>query len=319
MKEPLIWSYLIHLSTHMWDDETTVPSQWYMSPSYTDTINTEIEVWDKTVRFLGERKFNLVLIDVGDGLQYETHPEVSAPNAWSKDLLKKKLAEMRALGLEPIPKLNFSAGHDTWMKHFRRKISTPEYYAFCADLIREVCEVFDFPRFFHLGCDEEIASMQSKYEIITIRGKELWWHDLYFLFKECEKHGARPWVWSDYLWKNEASFLENMPKSVIQSNWYYQPFQDWSGSIYAHRNRPIAAYEILEKHGYDQIPCGSTWNCIENLYQTMAHGRATLSDEHIVGYLTAPWLSTREEDFYGLCCDADRFYVARKKVYPETL
>ena len=319
MKNEMVWGFMLYLSNHMWADETTKPG-WYMKEApYREEINTELETWDAMIPFLAERKFNLVLVDVGDGIKYESHPEVSAPNAWDKDFLKKKLAEMRALGLEPIPKLNFSAGHDTWMKKYRRLISTPEYYNFCANVIREVCEVFGNPRFFHLGCDEESANMQTGNEMITVRGADLWWHDFYFLCNECEKHGARPWIWSDYLWKNEALFLKNMPKSVLQSNWYYQPFADWTGTIYTHRTRPIECYELLDKHGYDQIPTGSTWSCKQNLYQTMAHGKEKLNSDLVLGYLTAPWHSTNREDFYALCNDADRFYYARKKAYPESL
>ena len=205
------------------------------------------------------------------------------------------------------------------IKKDRRMISTPEYYTFCADVIKEVCEVFGNPRLFHLGMDEESAGMQKNYEMITVRGEDLWWHDAYFLFKECEKNGARPWVWSDYLWHNEAAFLKHMPKSVLQTNWYYQPFADWTGTIYTHRERPIACYEILDKHGYDQVPCGSTWSCKQNLYQTMAHGKEKLNADLVKGYLTASWHFTVEEELYPLYAEADRFYVARKKVYPESL
>ena len=226
---------------------------------------------------------------------------------------------MRALGLEPIPKLNFSACHDTWMKKYRRMVSTPEYYAFCADVIREVCEVFDYPRFLHLGCDEETAGMQKNYEMVIVRNAQLWWHDLYFLCDQCEKHGARPWVWSDYLWKNEALFLKNMPKSVLQSNWFYPEFKDWSQTALPHRDRCIQCYEVLDRHGYDQIPCGSTHESAINLYQTVAHGKEKLSPKLLKGFMTAPWLETRDESYYGLCNSAQRLYYARKYLYPETL
>jgi len=319
MNNGKIWGYMLFLSDHMWSDETS-KGGWYVKKApYDENISTDINVWDKMIAFLAERKFNLVLVDVGDGIKYESHPEISAPNAWEKDFLKKKLDEMRALGLEPIPKLNFSAGHDTWMKEYRRMISTPIYYKVCADLIAEVCEVFGYPRLFHLGMDEESAAMQKNYEMITVRGEDLLWHDAYFFFNECEKHGARPWVWSDYLWHNEAAFLRHMPKSVLQTNWYYQPFADWTGTIYAHRERPIACYEILEKHGYDQLPCGSTWSCKQNLYQTMEHAKRYIADERLFGFLTAPWHFTNEEEFYPLCAEADRFYYARKKAYPDSL
>ena len=319
MNNEKIWGYMLSLSDHMWADETTKPGWYFREGAYHDDICVDLNTWDKMIAFLAEMRFNLVLVDVGDGIKYDSHPEISAPNAWDKDFLKKKLDEMRALGLEPIPKLNFSAGHDTWMKKYRRMISTPEYYTVCADLIREVCEVFGYPRLFHLGLDEESASMQKGYEMITVRGEDLWWHDAYFLFGECEKHGARPWVWSDYLWHNEAAFLKHMPKSVLQTNWYYQPFADWTGTIYTHRARPIACYEILEKHGYDQVPCGSTWSCKQNLYQTMEHAKRYIVEERLHGFLTAPWHMTTEEEFYPLCAEASRFYYARKKAYPDSL
>ena len=55
------------------------------------------------------------------------------------------------------------------------------------------------------------------------------------------------------------------------------------------------------------------------LYQTVAHGKEKLSPKHLKGFMTAPWLSTREESFYGLCNSAQRLYYARKDLYPETL
>jgi len=317
MKNEMIWGFMLYLSDHQWSDELTKP-QWYMPTPYNDNISTEMETWDAIMPFLAERKFNLVLIDVGDGIKYESHPEISAPNAWDKDLVKKKLAEMRALGLEPIPKLNFSTCHDTWMKKYRRMVSSPEYYTFCADVIREVCEVFDYPRFFHLGCDEEGTELQKKYEMIVVRNADLWWHDFYFLCRECEKHGARPWIWSDYVWNNENLFLKNMPKSVLQSNWYYHGFQDWSTKNPS-RQRMIDCYELLDRHGYDQIPTSSTWASAQNSHQTVAHGKAKLSPEHLMGFMTAAWACTNRENLYCLYHDAERLYYARKNNYPETL
>ena len=41
--------------------------------------------------------------------------------------MRKELDRMRALGLEPLPKLNFSTCHDAWLKDYHRMISTPQY------------------------------------------------------------------------------------------------------------------------------------------------------------------------------------------------
>lgn len=104
--------------------------------------------------------------------------------------MKQKLDEIRAKGMVPIPKLNFSCCHHTWLKEYRRMVSTPIYYQVCADLIREVCELFDYPELFHLGMDEENVGNQRFRECVHIRRGDLLWHDLYFYFREVEKHGG---------------------------------------------------------------------------------------------------------------------------------
>ena len=318
MKKDMLWGIMLYLGDHMWDDESTPPRGWYLDPLYTPEMKTTEKVWDMAVQFMAERKYNLALIDVGDGMKFESHPEISVPNAWDKDFLRKKLNEMRALGIEPIPKLNFSTAHDTWMKGYRRMISTPAYYRFCADVIREVCEVFDHPRFFHLGCDEESAEFQKSLEMTTVRHADLWWHDFYYLCNECEKNGARPWIWSDYVWKNEELFLKNMPKDVVQSNWYYGYFKTF-GDDHPTSRRAIECYELLDKHGFEQIPTGSTWSTSNNLFQTVAHGKEKLDQSRLLGFLGAPWKFTNEEDVYAIFNEAQKLYFARKRFYPETL
>ena len=319
MKKDLMFGYLIHLSKHMWDDENTPPRGWYQEQRYTPENNVDIPTWDKIVSFLGERKYNMLLIDVGDAIKYESHPEISAPDAWDKDFLKKKLDEMRALGITPLPKLNFSCCHHTWLKEYRRMVSTPIYYKVCADLIREVCELFDYPELIHFGLDEENAGNQKFREAVHIRQGDLWWHDAYFYFNEAEKQGVRPWVWSDYCWEHPDIFLSKMPKSVMQSNWFYNLFMNYPADN--PRGRAMGAYELLDKHGFEQIPTASTWDSAGqyNVMQTVAHGKARLNPDLLRGYMTCPWWFTNPESEYILKHDAHTLYVAREKYYPETL
>ena len=77
------------------------------------------------------------------------------------DRLRKELARLRKLGLEPIPKLNFSTTHDLWLGPYSRQVSATIYYKVCEDLIDEVTGLFDKPRLFHLGYDEETAQQQE--------------------------------------------------------------------------------------------------------------------------------------------------------------
>ena len=324
MNNKMVWAFMMRISDHMWADDSFAeienPMLYMPRSRYFENNNICVETWDKMVKFLADHKYNLLLIDIGDGVKFDSHPEISAPDAWSKEFLKKKLDEARALGLEVIPKLNFSSAHDTWLKEYRRMLSTPIYYKVCADLIAETCELFDYPRWFHLGLDEECLERQSRHEMIVIRQEKLYWHDANFLFSECEKHGARPWVWSDYYWLHPEAFIRNMSKEVIQSNWHYGSFmiKDAKGNPY-HQYYRVKTYNDLDEMGFDQIPTMSSYTSQTNAFQTVAHGKNALTEEHILGYMTSPWSSTKPDELYLLQYDAHRMYAARRDVYPETL
>ena len=117
----------------------------------------------------------MVIIDLGDAIQYESHPEIAVKGAWTTDKLRTELAKMRKSGIEPIPKLNFATTHDIWMGEYSRMVSTTKYYSVCRDLISEVIDLFDRPRFFQLGMDEETAEHQRRQDYAVIRQNDLWW------------------------------------------------------------------------------------------------------------------------------------------------
>ncbi len=319
MDNKMIWGYFYQLSAHMWDDPGAPSRGWYLGPAYEENNACDPQLWDEMTEFLHEHGFNLCIIDVGDGLKYESHPEISAPDAWDKDFLRGKLRKMRELGIEPIPKLNFSACHDTWLHRYAHMVSTPEYYRVCADVIREVCEVFDSPRLFHLGMDEENEKNQRNRSMCIVRSSDLWWHDLYFLFDECRKNGARPWVFADYCWDHEADYAAKMPRDVMQSNWYYGTFKAHRPGSYS--DTAQSCYEKLNAMGFEQIPCCSTFDAdFYNTFQTVAFGKDRLDPALLKGFVTIPWISYQKRKMqYVMKNDAYQLYLAREEVYPETL
>ena len=68
MKNQKIWSFLVHLSGHMWDDENTPPRSWYSAPRYTESNNVSVKAWDDIVQFLAECRYNMLIVDVGDAI-----------------------------------------------------------------------------------------------------------------------------------------------------------------------------------------------------------------------------------------------------------
>lgn len=140
----------------------------------------EEPVWNITLKKMADAGMNMVIIDLGDTVKYESHPEIAVKNTWTVDKLRSELTKIRHLGLEPIPKLNFATSYDAWLGEYAKMVSTNKYYSICRDLIQEVIELFDTPRFFHLGMDEETAQHQQTYNYAVIRQNDLWWDDLYF-------------------------------------------------------------------------------------------------------------------------------------------
>ena len=284
----LVWGCLIHLSFNMWEEYI-----WPGRPfrGYRPDLELSEPLWNDAIEQMGKSGVNMVVIDLGDAVRYQRHPGIAVNGAWSVARLKQELRRIRSLGIEPIPKLNFSAGHDTWMKEYSKMVSTDEYYRFCSDMITEVCSIFDRPRLFHIGMDEEGYNMQRTYKHVVVRKNEAWWHDFMFLVKECERRHARAWLWPDYmLWHQPDQFFSKMPKSVLQSNWYYdEEFNpEWD---------MVRQYIDLEKHGYDQIPTGSYhFENPKSIGNTVAFAEKYISRGHLKGFLQTWWKPTIEEN-----------------------
>jgi hypothetical protein len=297
----MYWSYLIHLGFNMWDDRAesaSVPKNPYRLKS--DVLRCDRPLWDAITARMAEVGMNQLVIDVGEALRYDSHPELAVEGSWSPEELNSEVKRLRGMGIEAIPKLNFSAAHDTWLGEYAFMVSSKPYYRVCAELIAEVADVFDKPALFHIGMDEETQAHQAQYAQAVIRQWELWYHDLNFYAKEAERAGARPWMWADRIWHHHEEYLANVPKSILQSNWYYGDRFDFSDEERSnddgHRSPAIwvGAYEALDKAGFDQVPAGSNFSNDVNFAGTVAHCDKVIDPARLLGYQTAPWYPTVE-------------------------
>ena len=310
MKANMMWAYLMHLNTNGSGEKgANVP----LAP-WRDYVTADDNVWRQTIDFLPSCGVNTVVIDLGDAIEYETHPEISLPGAWSKDKVKKELDYIRSLGMTPIPMLNFSAAHDAWLKVYSRMVSTPQYYQVCEDLILEVAELFGYPELFHLGMDEEWDQGSENMKIV--RPRRIWWHDMNFFFGVCDKAGVRPWVWADPCWNTPEDYLANMSKSALQSNWWYGTIRKNPDGSY--QRKEIETYVKLEEAGFEQVPTssafGSRWF---NAKQNMEMAKESIAPERLKGFLTCSWYRTEDRHKYALLNEAYLFGEAKRTCYPE--
>lgn len=305
-KTPL-YASLIHLSFNMWEEHGV--STPYDRSATLDLCFDE-ELWSELLPRMVDAGFNAVVLDLGDAICYKSHPEIAVRNAWTPERLVEEVDRLRLLGLEFIPKLNFSAAHDTWLGPiYSRSLSTPVYYEVCRDLIEEVISL-THPRLFHLGMDEENYNEQQKQNFIAIRQNDLFWHDLLFLCGEVEKNGSRPWIWSDTIWENSAeTFIQRMPRSVLQSFWYY-------GDNFESAER-AAAYKKLDDAGFDQVPTCSCFYAKENPRLLAEHCRKVIRPKHLHGFLQTPWrqMIPKYRDVHLLAIEAFRDVCASDSDY----
>ena len=302
-KHEMMWATLVHLGYNMWGDEyhRYIPN--VLSHLSTSVMRVDRQEWESYTNYMASLGLNALVIDVGEGMRYESHPELAIEGSWTRDEMEKELKRLRSIGFtEIIPKLNFGAGHDIWLGQYDHMLSSKKYYEVTSDLIREACEVFG-ANYVHLGMDEECYKFQNENRrgLAIVRQKKGWWRDLYHLVDCVEREGARAWVWSDYVWHHPEDFLNNMPKSVLQSNWYYgEEFENAQDNVGRDGNdlTCVSAFRLLEEHGYDQVPTGS--NCYganKNMLDMTKFCTKNVAPERLYGFMDAPWGPVRKQGY----------------------
>lgn len=289
VKNDFMWATLVHLGSNMWNEHGNLRGRGEHRSNRDASLFLRFEpnVWNKYMSDLKANGTNTIILDIGEALFYETHPEIAVAGSWKRDRMLEEISRLNEIGFEVIPKLNFSTCHDAWLGEYSRMVSTSVYYNVCKDLIKEVSGIFK-PRYFHIGMDEECEQHQRNFDFAVIRQNELWWHDLYFLVDCVESENARAWVWSDYANHRPEEYVEKMPKSVLQSPWYY-------GLEFGDENTPpdhptLKSIELFEKHGFDQVPTGSVWSMKkENFEMLVKYSAERISREHLVGFMQTTW------------------------------
>ena len=329
-----IWAILVHLSMHMWG-------------THYDTLPFDDDLWDHIVEESARIGLNMIVLDVGDGVQYKSHPEISMKDAWSAERVHAEVKRCREKGIALIPKLNFSSSHDKWLGDYHFMLSSKPYYQVAKDLIEEVYELFEQPEFIHLGMDEEDYAHQTNRDYIAFRQGKLLWHDLnYFMDCVCAT-GARPWIWSCPLFTYPEEYKANIEtKKAVLSPWYYNAFRQEHYTPVSSRQEYVTYYNEgkykemgikwveedpflvnfrkvalpLMQEGYEYIPCASVFNrCDYNTADLLEYFKLNAPDEQVLGFITAPWISTQKQEknlqFFE---ESFRFMKeAKEEFYPE--
>ena len=310
-----IRAVLLHMGMNMWGEWRAEGEPKIAGKRYTnDAIHFSEDIWNRTIDHAKQAGLNMVVMDLGEFVKYPSHPELAVKGSWSAERMQAEVKRLKQMGLEPIPKMNFSATHHQWLKKYSRMLSTQPYYRVCSDVIRDVAEIFGRPRFMHLGFDEEKLENQRNRLVVCVRQNEMWWHDLLWFVKQVEKQGSRAWIFSDYGWRH-PEFIEKCPKSVLQSNWYYnEDVQGYDIDKMKDWFKPkLRLFADLDKAGFEQVPCPSNWlspklkesgrkdnsDCAR---EVVKYCRANISPERLKGFMMASWTDCKGEGAFKFNC-----------------
>lgn len=332
MANQKIWSILVHLSKSMWSKKFDTVAE-----------NFDEDMWNYIIEESEKCGVNMIVLDVGDAIQWATHPEISLKDAWTRKRVHQEIKRCREKGITLIPKINFATPHCAWLGEYAKMISTNAYYRMADELIREVYQTFEHPEYIHLGFDEEDGKHVAGKQLAIYRQKDQFWHDLRFLLDSVIETGAKPWIWSCPLFNHPEDFKKYIdPDEVVLSPWNYNAFRKEHWTPIESRAEYVAYYnegdyakmnikyveedpflvrfrEValpLMKEGYKYVPCASVFNrCDWNTHDLVEYFKENAPDDQILGYMSAPWFSTMpdkkvyfEETFKFLKEAKEKFY-----------
>ena len=85
----LIWAILLHLSYNMWADREA-PEWGVEHVSAQPQLRFDESLWDDLLQRAVRSGINMIVLDLGDGVRYESHPEIAVRGAWSVDRLRQE-------------------------------------------------------------------------------------------------------------------------------------------------------------------------------------------------------------------------------------
>jgi hypothetical protein len=303
-----MWALMVYLSANQWSTKT------YLKDTFDDSF------WEYILKESEKCGINTILLDVGDGVEFGTHPEIADENAWTRRRVRKEVARCRDLGIKIIPKLNFATTHSYWMGEYRKMTSSIKYYQFANDIIKETYELFDHPDYIHIGMDEEGAKFCGGAPYCVYRQKDLFWHDLRFLYDCVADTSAMPMLWFNPLHDDPEGYKKHFdPDEAVLQPYYYNAFRKEHWTPVESRAEYVAYYNEdrykdlgikfveqdpylvkfreqtipLMEEGYLYLPCASVYNrCDWNHSDLVEYFRDNAPDEQILGYMSAPWART---------------------------
>ena len=274
--------------------------------------NTELEGVRQAILLAARYKYNAIVIEPWASLKSVKHPETAYEHTYTPDQIRPLIHLGKALQMEMIPMLN-SWGHASGMRGNSAQhvvldrfpqfkplyeedgwsfcLTNPDIYPHLFDRYGELLELFENPRYFHLGLDEAWGHRglmesnrcrgENPRETLAAHLKKIvgyfserniqvfMWHDMFIqrdhptLGRLSPANSIPPF--------NSHLVLEQLPKNVIMAAWNYSATQEW----------PVMQY--FEEKGFPVVAC--PWKVRKNAVQMVE----TSKKLGIMGMMQTTW------------------------------
>ena len=245
--------------------------------------NTELEGVRQAILVAARFKYNAIVIETWASLKSAKRPETAYEHTYTPEQIKPLVELGKALHMEMIPMLN-AWGHASGMRGNSSQhvvldrfpqfkplyeedgwsfcLTNPDIYGQLFDRFGELLELFDNPRYFHLGLDEAWGH-RGLMESNRCRGdnsRETLAAHLKKLVGYFAERKIRVFMWHDmFIQRNHPQLgrlspansvppfdshlvLDQLPKDVIMAAWNYDSRQEWPVIQYFHdKGFPVVA------------------------------------------------------------------------------
>ncbi|OGV46002.1 MAG: hypothetical protein A2017_22215 [Lentisphaerae bacterium GWF2_44_16] len=281
-----------------------------LGPSDADVINRIIDAAAKA-------GLNTLCIELEKGMNYDSHPEISAPWALEKNTIKDLVEYSKNRNIDIIPLIplfshvNYITDtHPEFLEPASKVYCTsaPGLYDFVFELMDEVIDIFK-PRYFHIGHDEALTSYDPRSRTPLLRcpscknkkAYKVFAEDIKKLHAYLSRRNIRTMMWADGLLDtenfSEASFCQSgcyggkpdylsraidlLPRDIILCDWHYEPAKEFPTTLY------------LQKKGFETLGAPN-FEVNSFLFTNYAHAKRT---EKLKGMLATSWCHLNKHNF----------------------
>jgi len=88
----------------MWEEYRSPesPDENFRIRGYLPDLQLSELLWSDAMKKMADEGLNMVVIDLGDGIKYKSHPEIAVNNAWSTTRLRNEFRKCRKMDWNPF-------------------------------------------------------------------------------------------------------------------------------------------------------------------------------------------------------------------------